>query len=88
MTTIDFARQTRQIRRWMTSAALAAACILGSPITGLADPAAPPAPQGEVRPPAAMAPAQAGQWIHVDPLTGKRVPAPPSAAVADRKSVV
>jgi len=31
-----------------------------------------------------MAPAQAGQWIHVDPLTGKRVPAPPSAAVAGR----
>ena len=64
--------------RLLTGVLVAAACTLTQPIVALAEPASVPATQE------GAAPGHAGQWIHVDPQTGKRVPAPPSAATAGR----
>ena len=80
--TIEIARRTGRL---MTGVAIGAACILARPLLGFAEPGAePPAHADEVVAPTAAAPGQAGQWIHVDPQTGKRVPAPPAAALAGR----
>jgi hypothetical protein len=73
----------RRMPRLMTTMAIAAACILAVPLLGFADPGT-EAPPDDTAAHDATAPAQAGQWIHVDPQTGKRVPAPPSAVLAGR----
>jgi hypothetical protein len=59
-------------------------CVLTSPIVGFAEPGSEPATNAATSSaPDAAAPARAGQWIHVDPQTGQRIPPPAGrAAVA------
>lgn len=74
----------RAIRRPWATLVLGVACIL-TPSPGTAEPGAAPSTPGEatVAPPAAtdMRP---GQWINVDPHTGKRIAESPRSAVANR----
>jgi len=76
----------RTTSRLLTTMLMGAACTLTRPILAVADPPAPtpPAHADEAVAQDATAPGRAGQWIHVDPQTGKRVPTPPRAALAGR----
>lgn len=56
-------------------------CVLTNPIVGLAEPGPEPATNVATSgAPDAATPARAGQWIHVDPQTGQRVPPPAGRA--------
>jgi hypothetical protein len=75
--------------RFLAGIVLGGACILTSPIVGLAEPGTePPTNAATNAPPSGSsnnlaAPGRAGQWIKVDPQTGARVaPSAPTAAMA------
>jgi hypothetical protein len=70
--------------RFVAGIALGGACILTSPVVGLAEPGTEAATTSTASAPSDQAaPARAGQWIKVDPQTGARVaPSGPAASLA------
>ena len=73
-----------QICRFVAGIVLGGACILTTPIAGLAEPGADPPTNAATSGSSDLAaPGRAGQWINVDPQTGKRIAGPaPAAAMA------